>query len=59
MRYIECSAITGENLKNVFEEAIQVGIDPEAKINDKDMTPNKGTSVYQVGKRKFARVTIS
>ena len=29
------------------------------KINDKDLTPNEGTSVYQVGKRKFARVTIS
>ena len=29
------------------------------KINDKDLTPDEGTSVYQVGKRKFARVTIS
>jgi tyrosyl-tRNA synthetase len=29
------------------------------KINDKDLIPNKGTSVYQVGKRKFARITIS
>ena len=29
------------------------------KISDKDLTPDKGTSVYQVGKRKFARVTIS
>ena len=29
------------------------------KINDKDLTPKEGTSVYQVGKRKFARVTIS
>ena len=29
------------------------------KINDKDFTPNEGTSVYQVGKRKFAKVTIS
>jgi tyrosyl-tRNA synthetase len=29
------------------------------KINDKDLILNEGTSVYQVGKRKFARVTIS
>jgi len=29
-----------------------------AKITDKDLTPGEGTSVYQVGKRKFARVTI-
>ena len=29
------------------------------KISDKDLTPDAGTSIYQVGKRKFARVTIS
>ena len=29
------------------------------KINDKELIVNEGTSVYQVGKRKFARVTIS
>ena len=28
------------------------------KITNKDLTPDEGTSVYQVGKRKFARVTI-
>jgi len=28
------------------------------KITDKDLTPDEGTSVYQVGKRKFARITI-
>jgi len=28
------------------------------KITDKGLTPDEGTSVYQVGKRKFARVTI-
>ena len=28
------------------------------KITDKDLAPDEGTSVYQVGKRKFARVTI-
>ena len=52
------------NLVNSTSEAFRmikqgaVKMDGE-KINDKDMTPNKGTSVYQVGKRKFARVTIS
>ena len=29
------------------------------KISDKDLTPEPGEAVYQVGKRKFARVTIS
>jgi len=29
------------------------------KITDKNLEPSIGTSVYQVGKRKFARVTIS
>ncbi len=29
------------------------------KITNKDLKPTVGTSVYQVGKRKFARVTIS
>ena len=29
------------------------------KITSKDLEPTVGTSVYQVGKRKFARVTIS
>ena len=29
------------------------------KITNKDVKPTVGTSVYQVGKRKFARVTIS
>jgi len=29
------------------------------KITNKDFKPSVGTSVYQVGKRKFARVTIS
>ena len=52
------------NLVNSTSEAFRmikqgaVKIDGE-KINDKDFTPNVGTSVYQVGKRKFARVTIS
>ena len=52
------------NLVNSTSEAFRmikqgaVKMDGE-KINDKDFTPNVGTSVYQVGKRKFARVTIS
>ena len=29
------------------------------KINDRNLEPELGTAVYQVGKRKFARVTIS
>ena len=29
------------------------------KIIDKDLTPETGEAIYQVGKRKFARVTIS
>ena len=29
------------------------------KINDRNLEPEVGTAVYQVGKRKFARITIS
>ena len=29
------------------------------KLSDKDLAPDEGTLVFQVGKRKFARVTIS
>nr|MCH9749809.1 tyrosine--tRNA ligase [Pseudomonadota bacterium] len=28
------------------------------KIDDRNLVPEAGTAVYQVGKRKFARVTI-
>jgi tyrosyl-tRNA synthetase len=28
------------------------------KISDRNLVPAAGTAVYQVGKRKFARVTI-
>ncbi|MDA7440391.1 tyrosine--tRNA ligase [Candidatus Pseudothioglobus singularis] len=35
-----------------------VKIDGE-KLTDKDLAPDEGTLVFQVGKRKFARVTIS
>jgi tyrosyl-tRNA synthetase len=47
---------TSEAFRMIKQGAVKM--DGE-KINDKDLTPNKGTSVYQVGKRKFARVTIS
>ena len=56
--------LKNSNLVNSTSEAFRmikqgaVKMDGE-KINDKDLTPNEGTSVYQVGKRKFARVTIS
>ncbi|HCH58887.1 MAG TPA: tyrosine--tRNA ligase, partial [Gammaproteobacteria bacterium] len=29
------------------------------KISDRNLVPEAGTAVYQVGKRKFARVTIT
>ena len=47
---------TSEAFRMIKQGAVKM--DGE-KINDKDFTPNVGTSVYQVGKRKFARVTIS
>ena len=47
---------TSEAFRMIKQGAVK--LDGE-KINDKDLTPNEGTSVYQVGKRKFARVTIS
>ena len=47
---------TSEAFRMIKQDAVKM--DGE-KINDKDLTPNEGTSVYQVGKRKFARVTIS
>ena len=56
--------LKNSNLVNSTSEAFRmikqgaVKMDGQ-KVNDRDLTPNKGTSVYQVGKRKFARVTIS
>ena len=47
---------TSEAFRMIKQGAVKM--DGE-KINEKDLTPNEGTSVYQVGKRKFARVTIS
>ena len=47
---------TSEAFRMIKQDAVKMD---GKKINDKDLTPNEGTSVYQVGKRKFARVTIS
>jgi tyrosyl-tRNA synthetase len=47
---------TSEALRMIKQGAAK--IDGE-KITDKDLEPEVGTAVYQVGKRKFARVTIS
>jgi len=47
---------TSEAFRMIKQGAVK--IDGE-KLSDKDFTPDEGTNVYQVGKRKFARVTIS
>ena len=47
---------TSEAFRMIKQGAVKM--DGE-KINDKNLTPKEGTYVYQVGKRKFARVTIS
>ena len=47
---------TSESFRMIKQGAVKMNGE---KISDKDLTPNEGTSVYQVGKRKFARVTIS
>lgn len=47
---------TSEALRMIKQGAVKM--DGE-KIRNKDLEPKVGTSVYQVGKRKFARVTIS
>ncbi len=47
---------TSEALRMIKQGAAK--IDGE-KITDKDLEPEVGIAVYQVGKRKFARVTIS
>ena len=47
---------TSEAFRMIKQGAVEM--DGE-KIIDKDLIPKEGTSVYQVGKRKFARVTIS
>ena len=56
--------LKGSNLVSSTSEAFRmikqgaVKIDGE-KLTDKDLAPDEGTLVFQVGKRKFARVTIS
>ena len=47
---------TSEAFRMIKQGAVK--IDGE-KLSDKDLAPDEGTLVFQVGKRKFARVTIS
>ncbi|MDC0238755.1 tyrosine--tRNA ligase [Candidatus Thioglobus sp.] len=47
---------TSEAIRMIKQGAAK--IDGE-KVTNKDLEPTVGTSIYQVGKRKFARVTIS
>ena len=47
---------TSEAFRMIKQGAVKM--DGE-KITNKDLEPIVGTSIYQVGKRKFARVTIS
>ena len=47
---------TSEAFRMIKQGAVKV--DGE-KLTDKDLAPDEGTLVLQVGKRKFARVTIS
>jgi len=52
------------NLVNSTSEAFRMIKQGATKINgekitNKDLEPEQGTAVYQVGKRKFARITIS
>ena len=47
---------TSEAFRMIKQGAVK--IDGE-KLTDKDLTPDEGTLVFQVGKRKVARVTIS
>ena len=47
---------TSEAFRMIKQGAVKID---GKKLSDKDFTPDEGTNVYQVGKRKFARVTIS
>ena len=47
---------TSEAFRMIKQGAVK--IDGE-KVADKDMDLPSGTAVYQVGKRKFARITLS
>ena len=47
---------TSEAFRMIKQGAVKM--DGE-KLSDKDLAPDEGTLVFQVGKRKFARVTIS
>ena len=47
---------TSEALRMIKQGAAKMNGE---KISDKDLTPEPGEAVYQVGKRKFAKITIS
>ncbi len=47
---------TSEAFRMIKQGAVKI---EGEKVIDKDLVPDEGTLVYQVGKRKFARVTIS
>ena len=46
---------TSDAFRMIKEGAAKIGGE---KIDDRNLVPEAGTAVYQVGKRKFARVTI-
>ena len=47
---------TSEAFRMIKQGAVKI---EGEKLTDKDLAPDEGTLVFQVGKRKFARVTIS
>ncbi|HIF88436.1 MAG TPA: tyrosine--tRNA ligase [Candidatus Thioglobus sp.] len=58
------NALKDANLVNSTSDAFRMIKQGAAKINgekitNRDLEPEKGTAVYQVGKRKFARITIT
>ncbi|MDC0963666.1 tyrosine--tRNA ligase [Candidatus Pseudothioglobus singularis] len=47
---------TSEAFRMIKQGAVKINGE---KLTDKDLAPDEGTLIFQVGKRKFARVTIS
>ena len=56
LKYANLVSSTSEAFRMIKQGAAKMNGE---KISDKDLTPEPGEAVYQVGKRKFARVTIS
>ena len=56
LKQVGLVASTSEAIRMIKQGAAKIDGD---KITDKDLEPASGTAVYQVGKRKFARITIS